>query len=47
MNSKDRFQVCIAHQKKLPFDKDVESEKLTIDLDIIKKAERVNRLKRV
>lgn len=45
MNSKDRFQVCIAHQKKLPFDKDVESEKLTIDLDIIKKAERVKRLK--
>jgi hypothetical protein len=45
INSKDKFQVCIAPQKNLPFDKDVEAEKLTFDLSTIKTAERVKKLK--
>jgi hypothetical protein len=45
INSKDKFQVCIAPQKNLPFDKDVEAEKLTLDLSTVKTAERVKKLK--
>lgn len=45
INSKDRFQVCIAPQKNLPFDKDVISETLTLDLSSIKTAERVTKIK--
>lgn len=45
INSKDRFQVCIAPQKNLPFDKDVESENLTLDMSLIKTAARVKQLK--
>ena len=45
MNSKDRFQVCIAPQKNLGFDKDIESDKLTLDLAQNKPAEKLKRLK--
>lgn len=45
IKSKDKFFVCIAPQKNLPFDKDAESEKLTIDLSKIKTAERAKKLK--
>jgi len=45
INSRDRFQVCIAPQKNLPFDKDVESQNLTLDLSAIKTADRVKRMK--
>jgi hypothetical protein len=45
INSKDRFQVCIAPQKNLPFDKDIVSERLTLDLSAIKPAERVPKIK--
>ncbi len=45
INSKDKFHVFIAPQKNLPFDKDVESEKLSIDLSTIKIGERAKKLK--
>jgi hypothetical protein len=44
MNSKDRFQICIAPQKNLPFDRDIESENMTFDFAKIKVAERVKKL---
>jgi hypothetical protein len=45
INSRDRFQVCIAPQKNLPFDKDIESQALTLDLSTIKAAEKLKRIK--
>jgi len=45
INSKDKFHVFIAPQKNLPFDKDIETEKLSIDLSTIKVGERAKRLK--
>ena len=44
MNSKDRFQICIAPQKEMGFDKYFESENLTLDLSKLKPAERVKKL---
>jgi len=44
MNSKDRFQICIAPQRGLKFDRDMESENLTFDFSKIKIAERVKKL---
>lgn len=44
MKSKDRFQICIAPQRNLLFDRDIESEKLTFDFSKIKIAERVGKL---
>jgi hypothetical protein len=46
INSNDRFQVCIAPQKNLPFDKDSESENFTLDLSSIKIAERVPQIRK-
>ncbi len=44
MNSKDRFQICIAPQKYLGFDKNLESDELTIDLSNFKSAEKLKKL---
>lgn len=44
MNSKDRFQICIAPQKYLGFDKNLESDELTIDLSKFKSAEKLKKL---
>lgn len=45
INSRDRFQVIIAPQRGLPFDKDVESQKLTLDMPALMPAEKAKVLK--
>ena len=45
MNSNDRFQICIAPQKKMGFDKYIETDEMTLDLSKFKASEKLKQLK--
>ena len=45
INSKDKFQICIAPQKSALLDKDVESEKLTLDMAVLHPGLKAKKLK--